>query len=258
MRKIIFLLIGFVCLTSSYNNEEDQGEYKSGEYLKFKVYYSLFPFTAGHGTLNVSDVNFNGVSHHFVEGKGKTVGIYRIFPVDDLYATYINKANQLPTKFVRNINEGGYKKDLIQYFDHSKNEVKVVDNKNKTTQNYKSKANIQDMLSAFYYLRTLNFDDKKEGDFVGIDVFMDEEIYPFKMKVLGREERKTKFGKVNCLKLRPYVQSGRVFKAQESVTFWVTDDSNHVPVEIKAELSIGSLKAELIEHKNTVTPINFK
>jgi hypothetical protein len=41
------------------------------------------------------------------------------------------------------------------------------------------------------------------------------------------------------------VQSGRIFKAQESVTIWITDDSNKIPIKMKADLSVGSLRAEL-------------
>ena len=42
---------------------------------------------------------------------------------------------------------------------------------------------------------------------------------------------------------RPLVQSGRVFKEEESLTVWVSDDENKVPLRIKAELAVGSLKS---------------
>jgi hypothetical protein len=45
------------------------------------------------------------------------------------------------------------------------------------------------------------------------------------------------------------VQSGRVFKEKESLTVWVTDDKNKMPILIKAELAVGSLKASLTEFK---------
>ncbi|MCB9202456.1 MAG: DUF3108 domain-containing protein [Flavobacteriales bacterium] len=256
IKKVTIVFISLLLIFSFKN--DSSSNFESGEFLKFKIFYNLFPFTAGYATLNLQDVNFNGVPHYYIKGEGKTVGIYRIFPVDDLYATYINKSNSLPTKFIRKIDEGGYKKDLVQYFYRNTNQVKVVDNIKNTEKMYASKQGIQDMLSAFYYLRTVDFSDKKTGDYVSIDIFMDEEIYPFKMKILGRETKKTKFGKTKCLILRPYVQAGRVFKEKESVTFWVTDDENKIPVAIKAELAVGSLKAELIEYKNLKHKTEFK
>ena len=40
------------------------------------------------------------------------------------------------------------------------------------------------------------------------------------------------------MKFRPIVQSGRVFEEQESVTLWVSDDKNRIPVRIKADILV--------------------
>ena len=57
--------------------------------------------------------------------------------------------------------------------------------------------------------------------------------------------------------IRPYVQEGRVFKESESVTMWITDDANMIPVSVKASLVVGSLNADIYEYKNLKYPINF-
>lgn len=114
------------------------------------------------------------------------------------------------------------------------------------------------MLSAFYYLRTIANTDFAVGGTKNINVFMDGQIYPFKLKVLGRENIKSRFGTIKCIKMRPYVQSGRVFKEQESVTIWVSDDANLIPILLQAELAVGSLKMSLYEYKNIQTPLVFK
>lgn len=94
----------------------------------------------------------------------------------------------------------------------------------------------------------------KVGDEIAIDMFMDSQVYPFKLRFLGKEKIKTKFGKVKTLIFRPLVQSGRIFKAQESVTLWITDDANKIPLKIKAELSVGSLQADLDEYRGLANP----
>ena len=76
-------------------------------------------------------------------------------------------------------------------------------------------------------------------------LFDDDGIYKFKLKYLGKEILRTKFGKVECLKFKPYVKSGRIFKEQESLTLWVSNDLNRIPIRIKADLAVGSLKADL-------------
>ena len=65
---------------------------------------------------------------------------------------------------------------------------------------------------------------------------------------------KKKFGKVNTMIFRPIVQSGRVFKEEESLTVWVSDDENKVPLRIKADLAVGSLKADLEAFKGLKNP----
>ena len=39
--------------------------------------------------------------------------------------------------------------------------------------------------------------------------------------------------------------AGRVFKEEESLTLWVSNDKNRIPLRIKADLAIGSLRADL-------------
>jgi hypothetical protein len=41
------------------------------------------------------------------------------------------------------------------------------------------------------------------------------------------------------------VQSGRVFKEEEGLSLWVSHDQNKIPIRIKADLAVGSIKAEL-------------
>jgi hypothetical protein len=85
----------------------------------------------------------------------------------------------------------------------------------------------------------------KSGQEIKINMFFDKENFDFKLKFLGREMIETKFGKVASLKFRPYVQSGRVFKEKESLTIWVSDDKNKIPVRLQADLAVGAIKADL-------------
>lgn len=114
------------------------------------------------------------------------------------------------------------------------------------------------MISVFYHVRDqIDQKLKKEGDEMVVNMFFDETNYKFKTVFLGEKTIRTKFGKIKTLKLRPYVQSGRVFKEQESLTVYVSADKNKVPVQIKAKLSVGSLKADLYEYKNLKYPFEI-
>lgn len=254
MRKYI-LFITLILFTFSLKISA-QNNYQAGEFLKFRIHYS--GLNAGYATIDVKDVTLNGRNHFHIIGKGNSSGAVRaFFKVDDLYESYIDKSDLKPTKFVRNIVEGSYKRHQIYYFDHANKKAKVENKKDGSINTETIPFDAQDLLSAFYSMRNADHSKLKTGDYMNENIFLGDETLKFKLKVLGRETLKTKFGKINTIKIRPYVQSGRIFKESESVTMWVSDDDNLVPLKIKAGLMIGSLNAELYDYKGLKSTIKF-
>lgn len=256
MKKYLgFILMAGLLLSFVTKNEPQS--YKEGEYLQYRIHYGVL--NAGFASLKVKKSTYDGRAHYHVVGEGSSSGAVRAFyKVDDRYETFIDASTHKPSKFVRKISEGGYTRDQVFYFDHHKKTVKIDDKKlQKISYKEYSSSDIQDLISAFYYLRNYNTDNLKAGDFINVDIFMSDETFKFKLKILGRENIRTKYGTIKALKIRPYVQSGRIFKESESVTMWVTDDLNHIPLLIKAELMVGSLKATLNDYKNVKHPLNF-
>ncbi len=226
--------------------QEDSSAFKPGEWLKFRIHYGFL--NASYATLHVKSDQIKDVPVYHVVGRGKTTGFASIFfKVDDTYESYFGKENGKPYKFVRKINEGGYTKDLDIEFDHNSKEAVLNDNKSKKKYIFAIQDSIQDLISAFYYLRNnYKVEDLVKGESIELKLLYDDDgIFKFKLKYLGNEVLKTKFGKVECLKFRPYVQSGRVFKEQESLSLWVSNDRNKIPIRIRADLTVGSLKADL-------------
>ena len=181
------------------------------------------------------------------------------FNVEDHYESHFDKHTGAPYKFVRDIDEGGYTKNRIVEFDHVQNKALINDLKDKTTSTIDIEQDIQDLVSAYYYLRN-NYKTEtiKQGDVVELNIFFDEETFLFKLKYLGRETISTAFGDIKCIKFRPYVMAGRVFKEEESLTLWVTADKNKIPVKIKADLRVGSLRADLVAQKGLKYPFEIQ
>lgn len=255
MKKFIIFLI-FPILFSFDSQREDA--FQTGEWFKFRVHYGLI--NAGYATLEVQDGIINNKKVYHVIGKGYTTGMSRLFfKVDDLYESYFDKVTGNPYKYVRKIYEGGYIKNQEGLFNQASDRVLVKDYENKTERTFVIPNNTQDIVSTFYYLRNYpNINKLKVGESVSIDMFFDEEIKKFKLKFIGREDISTKFGVIPTMIFRPLVQSGRVFKEQEALTVWISDDDNKIPVRIQASLTVGSIKADLDSFKGLKNSFTIK
>lgn len=251
MKKIIIILTVLVSANSF------SQAFEEGEKLKFRLSYSKF-LTAGYATMDVRKATKNGKGSFHVVGKGKTTGMISwFFKVKDRYETFIYKDNLLPYHFKRKIDEGGYTKDKEIFFDQENNSALVLNHKKNTSKTYAAPSNVQDLLSALYYMRNQDISDFTVGKEIKLKLFFDEETISMKLRFLGRETIKTKFGEIKAAKFRPIVQAGRVFKEKESVTVWVSDDENKIPLRIKASLAVGSLRADLSTYKGLKNDIVF-
>lgn len=231
--------------------------FKAGEWFKFRIHYGIF--NASYATIELREAEWDGQPAFYAKGIGRTTGLARLFfKVDDYYSSYFTKDDNRPLHFIRNINEGGYKKHLKIDFDHRNKQATVIDIKKETTGTYNTDPDIQDLISFVYYLRMhLDVDAIKKDEFVVVNLFFDSENYAFKFKFIGLETIKTKFGKVKTLKFRPYVQSGRVFRSSESITLWVSSDDNKIPLRLQADLSVGSIIADLDAFKGLINPFEI-
>lgn len=248
MKKLlyIFLFLSTVSFdTPQATQPTNDSAFEVGEWFRFRIHYGIL--NAGFAELEMKEAVRNNKKVFHAKGKGYTVGMTKFFfEVNDDYQTYFDKESGNPYQFVRKIDEGGYTKDQEGFFDHKTKTILVKDYKKKTEKTFEVPANTQDILSTFYYLRNHpEVDELQVGESINVDMFFDDETTKFKLKFIGREDIKTKFGVVSSMLFRPYVQAGRVFKEQESLTVWISDDKNKVPLRIKADLAVGSLKADL-------------
>ncbi|GAA3775363.1 MULTISPECIES: DUF3108 domain-containing protein [Corallibacter] len=256
MKNLLFICVVILGIKTSFSQSESA--FGVGEWFRFEMSYSGF-LKAGEATLTVNEGLYKNESVYHVVGKGWTTGAIKwFFKVDDRYESYFSKSTISPYRFIRKIDEGGHTKDIEIHFDQKKQKAHVNNKKHNKKSVIDTKPNIQDMVSTFYYLRNnLDITNLKLGDEVSVDMFFDEENYGFKIKFLGTEIIDTEFGKINALKFRPYVMAGRVFKEEESLTLWVSNDKNRIPLRIKADLAVGSLRADLDAFKGLKHPFKI-
>ena len=123
---------------------------------------------------------------------------------------------------------------------------------------FKTPLGIQDMISSFYYARTLNFKNLKKNDVIEFKCFMDDEIFNLKIKYVGDEQIHIRKGRFNCLKFVPVVQTGRIFKSENDLNFWVTKDENRIPILVKAKIPVGIVKLHLVDWEGLKNELTSK
>lgn len=223
-----------------------------GERLKYRMHYGFV--NAGYMEIKIEDkpVMIKGRPTFHINGYGRSrSGFDWMFKVRDHFQSYLDTQAILPLQFVKNQKEGGYEDSDFVIFNYN---LKKYFSKKGTKE---IPMDIQDVLSVAYYARTLDVKDSPVGTEFTLNVYLDNEIYPLKFKVDGREVLKTDIGKINTIRIIPQAIGGRVFKDDEALKVWVSDDENKMPLRIQADILVGSIKADITEYSGLIHPINF-
>lgn len=257
---LFFIFTGFQGVQPSESNDPDTAvkyptvhnkAFKPGEILNFRIHYGIID--AGTARLEVKkpDRKIRGREIIHVIGTGRSKGAFDwFFKVRDRYESYLDEEGVFPWLFLRDIEEGGYTKTQNYKFYQDK---QIVENKKGKV--FKVPLGIQDMLSAFYYARTMDFSRLQLGDTVSVMSFVDDELYPLRIKFAGKETISIKSGKYRCLKFNTIVQEGRVFKANEDLAVYISDDENKIPILGEVKLLVGSIKVELTDYEGLANPL---
>lgn len=226
--------------------------FRSGEVVEMTVYYSAMGayVGAGNATFTTTLERFNGKPVYHAVGVGSTYSFFdNFFKVRDRYESYIDTATLLPYKFIRNVDEGGFKIYNNVSFNHNVNTAVS------TNGVFKISDCMQDVVSAMYYARNINFDKYKPGDKIPFDMFLDDEIHHLYLRYMGKEKVKTKYGKFRAIRFRPLLVKGTMFQGGENMNAWISDDPNHLLLRVESPIVVGSIKVDMMGYKNLRYPL---
>lgn len=226
--------------------------FQEGESVTLKVFYNTLGMYigAGEATFVTSLERFNGRPTYHCVGDGKSYSFFdNFFKVRDRYETYIDTATMLPVKFLRNVDEGGHKIYNNVTFNHAAGTAVT------TKGVFKITPCIQDVVSAIYYARNINFDKYKPDDKIPFDMFLDDEVFHMYLRYMGKETVKTRYGKFRAIKFKPLLLKGTIFEGGEKMTAWVSDDPNHLLLRVESPISVGSVKIDMYGYRNLRYPL---
>lgn len=254
MKKVILILflplLAFI-QPSEFRKIENKA-FGLGEKLTFDVNYGFV--TAGIATFSIPEIRtIAGRKVYRIKFEVNTVPAFDpFFKVRDRYETYLDVEGIFPWRFEQHIREGKYTRDFSAFFDQRRNLAKTSEGV------FKVPPYVHDIVSAFFYVRTLDFSNFKKGDKLKLQNFYKDRTYDLEVLYHGKEVVTVKAGKFRCIVVEPLVQEGGLFKSEGSILIWLTDDDNKMPVKVKTKVVIGAIDSELTAYENLKSPLKAK
>ena len=112
-----------------------------------------------------------------------------------------------------------------------------------------------DLPALFFFARNMDVDNVEPGRKYPMTFAIDDEVLNVHFILYGRETIKVKgLGKVKTIKFAARLVAGEVFKGEEDMMIWVTDDDNRLPVYFEAPLLVGAAAGRMSGYEGLKYP----
>lgn len=210
-----------------------------GEKFTFNITYG--PISAGEATLEILDViDFHGRRCYQIESKANSNRFFSSFyKVRDRILSYIDVETLHSRYFFKRLREGDYKKTEEVIFDQDNAKVLYADGDELPTA-----SGVQDVLSAFYYVRNLDLEVGRE---FSVPAHSSRKTYDLKVLIHRRETVEVAAGVFTCFVVEPMLEGDGLFKHEGQLILYISDDKSRIPVMIKTKVPVGTIDVELKE-----------
>jgi len=219
--------------------------FKPGEKLNFRVHYGII--NAGLITMSVDEktTKIGNRNAYSMKVDGETLKSFDwAYKVRDKFQSWVDDQSLAPLRYAKTVREDKYFDEDLAIYMHDKKKMRNSDGE-LTIPVY-----TQDIASALYYARNIDFKNAKTNQVFPIDIYLDNKIYNLNFTYLGKETIKSDIGKVRCIKLRPKLVVDRVFKNSNDMTVWISDDDNKIPIRVQTAIQVGSIKVDITGYQN--------
>jgi hypothetical protein len=230
----------------------NQTAFSQGERLVYDVGYSFI--TAGEAVFSIPAIeNYNGRECYQVLFEVNSTPTFSFFyKVEDRYETMLDKKGIFPWRYTQRIREGKYRNDFSAEFDQRSN---VATTKKGS---YNIPPYVHDVVSAMFYVRTLDYSQCRPGDRIKLQNFFKDTTYQLAVKYLGMQQVEVEAGLFDCILIEPMIKEGGLFKSEGRIIIWMTNDERKIPVKVSTKIVVGSIDAELREYSGINGPIRAK
>ena len=180
----------------------------------------------------------------------------KIYSVRDTLKGALNIKNLTPIYYTKIMHEKDkYAKDEIKYTISGTNVtgkcLRYREKKGKTATSEKTlsaSGPVYDMLSVFYYLRQLDYNQLNRNKIYTATVFSGDKKETIKIRSLGIENIKLRNKKtVEAYHVKFVFTRDGGKKSSDDIDTWISTDSSHVPLYLVGKLPVGEVRAYLVE-----------
>lgn len=247
VRVLSLVLLALVCLSPDAKSAEQAPvPFSPGEKLTFDVTWSVF--RAGEVTATLSSIDESPHKAYEVTTTARSQGfVSLLFDVQNEFRSMFDPTSLCSSRITKKINEGRRHKDTSIVFDSAR-KLAILHERDLTKPSAPPKhteneipACVEDVVTAFYYLRRQRFE---VGHSIRLPVNDGSKTHEVTVEVQAREKIQTPLGEMEAFRVEPKVFSG-LYKRKGRMLIWFSADERHLPLRIKAMISVGSITGTL-------------
>ena len=257
-------LKGTACVPVRSVSEESLA-FQHGEKMEFVLHYQWGTINTdvATATVELDSLTYNGEKAFRCSAYGKTSRMFDLFfKVREDFDSWFTRDGLKPLKFTRDTYEGGYEARNTYHYIWDAAEPYIA------ADVYSSKRGMNaitlpltpctfDLPSLFFFARNMDFDVVEPGRRYPMTFAIDDDVYNVYFILHGRETRKIPgLGAVKTIKFAAKLLEGEVFKGEEDMLIWVSDDENRLPVYFEAPLLVGVASGRLSGYKGLKHPFD--
>ncbi len=269
IKTLLLISISLLLLTSGNSNQVtvNNSTFKDGEAVGYDVYYNwgFIWIHAGNAKFSVREMTYKQKPAYLFHVAGNSLNTFdKFYHVRDTLFSIADKKTLLPMYYKRVTREDSYWAEDEYYFTETGKKTTLITDckRRKGRRNIDTLSfdkTVTDLITVFYRIRNIDYNKMKINEKHPFSIVYDDDDKEFNLyfKYVGKEEVELKNGKkYRCLKIQPLLIKGQVFKDEDGMTIYLSDDKNRIPIYIESKIRVGSIKVMLNLAHNTLYPID--
>lgn len=226
----------------------------NNETLNYVISYKWGLIHKDAGTASVTLKNTSDVFKIMLTGTSKPWAD-KIYQVRDTLIGSISKDGFRPVSYSKIAHEDGkYSRDDLKYTYQGSSVIgnahRIKINKkgerSESSKSFTASGSVFDMLSVFYYLRTIDYSTLEKGEEVTTTMFSGSKMETLTIRCVGTEDIKLRDkSSVNAYHVKFRFTTEGKKKSSDDIDLWISTDSAHVPLMIVGSLPIGQIRCVL-------------